>query len=111
MLKHACCITFVFLALSMAATQSATHCPGCPQEGPTFTEEINAAQVAVIARLVEPDAKADTATFEVVQVLKGAEHVKDVKQITVPYFGQKPVGTKFLILGAKASELSWKKPC
>lgn len=83
-------------------------CPG--PSGPTFAEEINAAQIAVIARLTERQ-EGDTAKFEIVQVLKGAEHVKDVKQITVPYFGQQPLGTRFLILRGNPAPAAWKMRC
>jgi len=92
-------------------------CPFCSATSQTLSEELAAAEVAVIARLTQsapvPDATAsgsfsaadpDTglATFEIVEVLRGAEKLSEVKEIRVVYFGEDDVDKLFLINGIDA---------
>jgi hypothetical protein len=106
--------TCILLALSLAATNSTTSAiPFLPQQSPTITEHIDAAQVAVIAKLVElpPSGKASLARFEIVQVLKGAEILKDLKHIDAPYTGSQPVGTRFLLIKGNPPRTPWRIAC
>lgn len=101
----------------------ARACPFCSAVSQTFTEEVNTVQVGVIAKLVQqppakvspdepltPAANVEKTKFEIVQVLKGQEHLKEKKELEVLYFGQQPKGTKFLILGTDPPEIAWNAP-
>jgi hypothetical protein len=90
-------------------------CPGCPQTGATFSEEIATMDVAVIARLVTPPAKPDgdeiqKATFEVAQILKGAGLVRKGERLETLYFGDGKKGEPFLVMGVNPPKLQWSTP-
>lgn len=111
-------------------------CPFCNAPSQTFSEEIQGAAAAVIAKLVTPgkaeELPAETddapltidpdglrlgpapdsakAQFEVVEVLKGADLLKDKKFIDVIYYGQQPKGTKFYISAIDPKDLAWSTP-
>jgi len=100
-------------------------CPFCSAVSMTLSEEIKSADAAIIATLVKPpqvptedqQAKPDyvpainaKGTFEVVEVLKGPATLKPGQKIDILFFGQKPVGTKFLIVGTDPKDLAWGTP-
>ena len=90
-------------------------CPGCPQSGATFSEEIATMDVAVIARLVTPPAKPggdeiQKATFEVVQILKGVGLVRKGERLETLYFGDGKKGEPFLVMGVSPPKLQWSTP-
>ena len=110
----------------LAAPQAAWSCPFCSAVQQTFSEEIIANDAAVIVELVErpeiPDAELGTSgtsagpavksTFKITQVIKGAEiaGVAPGKLINVLYFGQEPVGSKFLVYGVDPASIAWTTP-
>jgi hypothetical protein len=114
-------ITLGLLSLGLAGRWAAA-CPFCNAVSMTLGEEIKAADVAVIAKLVKrsPLAVADApevksaddvkSTFEIVQVLKGERELGKARTIEVLYFGQHPQDTQFLIIGAGPNDLAWSTP-
>ncbi len=115
----------VTVALTWATfTSTAQACPFCSAVQMTYTEEIDAADMAVLAELVEPpassgeldaldpEAAADAARakFRVVEVLKGESLVKPNEQIETLYFGDGAVGTRFLIMGIEPPDAQWSTP-
>jgi hypothetical protein len=94
-------------------------CPFCSAVAQTFTEEIEAMDVAVVARLIEAPPQDDAfdssgelpkAKFQLIEVLKGAEHLQDVKVIEAIYFGSAPKGTLFFIMAVDPPRLAWSTP-
>jgi hypothetical protein len=82
----------------------------------TLAKAIGDVDVAVIARLVARPASGRTtasqggppiATFEIVEVLKGAKLIAAGKQIKVAYFHDDPIGTECLIGGVKPPAIEW----
>lgn len=113
-------LTYSFLLATfswLAAALSVQACPFCSATSQTLSEELAAAEVAVIARLSQTAATADAgspdslgaadpdtglATFEVVEVLRGADKFPDLKEIRVIYFGEDEPDQLFLISGIDA---------
>lgn len=104
-----------------AWTSAARACPFCAAVSLTFTEEINNSQVAVIAKLVHlpPKAEGDAAAnslevpkakFEIVRVLKGADLLDKQRELETVYFGDSPLGTKFLVMGIDPPAINWGTP-
>jgi hypothetical protein len=104
-----------------AWTSAARACPFCAAVSLTFTEEINNSQVAVIAKLVHlpPKAEGDAAAnslevpkakFEIVRVLKGADVLDKQRELETVYFGDSPLGTKFLVMGIDPPAINWGTP-
>jgi hypothetical protein len=100
-------------------------CPFCSAVSMTLSEEIKAADAAIVASLVKlpPQPTEDQqakgnyvpaemakGTFEVVEVLKGPATLKPKQKIEILFFGQKPVGTKFFIAGTDPKDLAWGTP-
>jgi len=107
----------------LAAYSFATACPFCPAVKATLAEDIDAADVSLICKLVHrPDADADAAgaapecTFEVLEVIKGeailaaAPGATKPYQIKILYFEDRPLGTKFIVSGIDATNTSWATP-
>jgi hypothetical protein len=97
----------------------AAACPFCSAVSLTFSEEIGNSQLAAIVRLTEAPPRSDEgansldvakAKFEIVKVLKGAEHLGGTKKIEAVYFGDSPVGTTFLIMGIDPPAINWSTP-
>ncbi len=98
------CQLVVALALAWWPT-AVVACPFCSATQQTLSEEIAAAEVSVIARLVHAapaaeegadfdptefdplDTEAGLATFRVEKVLRGAQHAGELETIKVVYFG------------------------
>jgi len=108
----------VALAGAAALWQRAAACPFCSAVSLTFSEEIGNSQVSAIAKLIQAPPRTDEgssldvakAKFEIVKVLKGAEHLGKTRQIDVAYFGDSPVGSKFLVNGIDPPAINWSTP-
>lgn len=106
------------LAGGLFAPAVARACPFCNAQTKTLGEEIDSSDAVVIAKLVKGPSKeaiaaanADAeATFEIAQVLKGADILAKTRQIRVLYFGQQPTGTQFLIFGIDPKKVQWATP-
>jgi hypothetical protein len=100
-------------------------CPFCSAVPLTFSQEMKAADAAVIAELVDAPAHAggvesafapgigdslSKSKFKIVEILKGAELLKNTKQIETYYLGDAKAGTQFLISGIDPKALSWSTP-
>lgn len=101
--------------------RQAEACPFCGAPQTTLSEDIKSNDVAVICKLVnrppkqEADAppEASKCTFEVVQVIKGAEVLAkqpDPKKFKILYYGEQPLETKFLAFGLDPMNLEWGTP-
>ncbi|REK07183.1 MAG: hypothetical protein DWQ37_21785, partial [Planctomycetota bacterium] len=95
----------------------AVACPFCSAVSLTFSEEIAGSQVAVIAEMTEAPPPSDEnsldvakAKFKVVQVLKGEQELGKKREIEAVYFGDSPVGTKFLVMGIDPPTINWSTP-
>jgi hypothetical protein len=109
-----------------AAAPFAYPCPFCNAAMQTLSQEIESADVALIAELVEPmptslpDAAGGVAgeavaaaKFRVVDVLRGADQLVGRDEIDVVYFGEEPSDRKFLITGlagVTGPGLDWTTP-
>ncbi len=118
-----CAILTVTTAVLLTAVAQA--CPFCNAVALTFSEEIAGNDVAVIAKMIKAPPKDSAkgsspgggsatfatgkATFEVVQVLAGAEVLGETKKFEALYFGDNPVGSTFLMLGVKPG-IDWATP-
>jgi len=111
-------VTSLVLAGGLSAARA---CPFCTATSLTFTEEMYASDVAVLAKLVEKPENQDplasafgveqtTAKFEVVDALRGAKVLGDRKVIETTYFGQADVGSMFLLMAVDPPKLSWSTP-
>jgi hypothetical protein len=99
-------------------------CPFCNAAMQTLSQELESANVALIAVLEKPmpmgglddPATAETAaaTFRVVQVLRGSELLKGAKTIDVVYFGEEAPDKEFFITGLAGvtgpETLDWTNP-
>jgi hypothetical protein len=111
-------LAMVAAAGSLTVTYRALACPFCSAVSLTFSEEINNAQVAVIAKLAQappPPSDANSldvakAKFEIIKVLKGDDALGKEKMLEAVYFGDSPVGTTFLIMGIDPPNINWSTP-
>ena len=119
-------VAAMMAAMSIVGAQSAGACPFCNAAMQTLSQEIEAADVALIAELaqampatplddtggaVSPDGAA--AKFRVIQVLRGEDKLAGAKELEVVYFGQDSPGKKFLIsglAGVTGPGLDWTTP-
>jgi hypothetical protein len=95
------------------ASGPAWACPFCSAESRTLTEEIDLADVAVLAKLAGPDAAdLDTgnAKFKVVHVLAGEDVLGDTKQFDAVFFGEPDTEQIFLISGIGIDYTEWSTP-
>ncbi len=114
----------VALIWALAHGTTALACPFCSVASQTLSEELAAAEVAVIAKLVKVATLADDpaglgtvidsdsgkAQFEIIDVLHGEEHAAGLKQIGVVYFGEDEEEKSFLISGATGPSIDWTTP-
>jgi hypothetical protein len=101
-------------------TSSTAACPFCTAQALTLTEEIKAADVAVVARSLDTPKPAEPSSdskdelervgFEVVKVIKGEKHLAGQKVIKTLYFGQAPKGSTFVMFGYEPPKLGWSSP-
>ncbi len=108
-----------------SAVRPVRACPFCSAVSQTLTQEIEAADVSVIARLVtlppefdlDADAPLDlddpdsgTAEFEVVEVIRGDDAPPVGSKIRVVYFGSNEQKKQFLVNGLVGSRIDWATP-
>ncbi|MEW4452850.1 hypothetical protein AB1L30_09255 [Bremerella sp. JC817] len=103
------------LLATSALLTSVLACPFCAAVSQTFSQEIESMDAAVIATLVEaPEPSADgagvEATFEIKQIIKGKDLLKDTKSIKSLYYGEGRKGRDFLILGTEPENMMWSTP-
>jgi hypothetical protein len=114
-----------FVGLAVIAAGLVRACPFCMAVPLTLSQELKGADAVIVAELVALPARpagADGAfapglgepleksKFKVIEVLKGADLLKKVKQIDAVYLGDAPVGTQFIISGIDPKALSWSAP-
>jgi len=95
----------------------ARACPFCSATAQTFTEEMGTMDVVVIAQLLDPPAKAQSAgseipksRFEIAKVLKGDGLVKPKQVLETLYFGDGTKGKAFLVMGIDPPNVMWSTP-
>src|SRR5690606_50229 len=108
------------LLVAFATCATVYACPFCSTISQTLSEEIAAAGAVLLVKLVKPaappaaDAPADAdlpmAEFEIIEVIKGAEHLGERKSISTLYFGDGRVGKTFLIMGIDPPDMLWTTP-
>lgn len=125
-------ILWIASLLAICPTSSLLACPFCSAVSQTLTQEIEGADISVIARLVslpeEVDLDSDapveldlddpdsgTAEFEVIEVIRrpdsGSVDLPEVgSKIKVVYFGSNEQKKDFLINGLVGSRLDWTTP-
>lgn len=111
-------IVTTLAALVFLGTSPLLACPFCSAVSQTFTEEIGAMDVVVIADLLKPPPAAKAgdsnevpkAVFRVNQVVKGEGLVKAAQTIETIYFGDAEKGKSFLIMGVDPPKVMWSTP-
>ncbi|MGC3966185.1 MAG: hypothetical protein QM775_02070 [Pirellulales bacterium] len=111
------------LAADVVGLRQASACPFCSAAQTTLSEDIKSNDIAVICKLVhrpeeqpaDAPPEASECTFEVIATIKGAEHLKtadggQAAKIKILYFGEQPIGTKFLAFGIDPTNLAWGTP-
>ncbi len=100
----------------------AAACPFCSAAMQTLSQEIESADVALIAELAQPmptsgpddpAGELPAAKFRIVEVLRGADRLEGVKDIDVVYFGEEAPDKKFMITGLAGITgpgLDWTTP-
>jgi hypothetical protein len=107
---------------TISATSTARGCPFCSAAMQTLSQEIESADVALIAELVEPmptsasdDAgeQIPAARFRIVDVIRGQDRLEGRQEIEVIYFGDEAPDRKFMITGlagVTGPGLDWTTP-
>jgi hypothetical protein len=115
MLNFAQRLTLAPLLAGLSA--AAFACPFCPGDTKTLTEELAAADVVLVARLTRTpppptseDEPIGVSTFAVLEIVKGAEHVKGRKTLEIVLVKPAEVGGTFLVLGLDPTNLLWSTP-
>ncbi|HZZ71513.1 MAG TPA: hypothetical protein VFE24_04620 [Pirellulales bacterium] len=117
-------VGFGTLAMLLAGGFQIAHsCPFCTTISLTFSEEIDAATVAVFAKMVEAPAKPKTeepasgldvappvCKLQVLKVLKGGDLISPGKVFEAVYFGDAPVGSEFFVKAIDPPKLLWSSP-
>lgn len=114
------------LCLAFGNPLVATACPFCSAVSQTLTQEIEAADVSVLANLLElppemdldsepldldlDDLDSGTAEFEVVEVIRGDEAPDVGSKINVVYFGSDEQKKQFLVNGLVGQRIDWTNP-
>jgi len=106
--------------LVVVAVPAVLACPFCSAVSLTFSEEMGASDVVVIAKIVErpePTDSSVTATteqsmsgFEIVHILKGESKLEDKQHFKAFYFGEDPADAHFLLMGTSQPDLAWSTP-
>ncbi len=106
--------------VGVVATPAVLACPFCSAVSLTFSEEMGASDVVVIAKIVERPPQTDGAAvattdesmsgFEIVHVLRGEDKLGDTKKFKAFYFGEDPTDTHFLLMGTAQPDLAWSTP-
>lgn len=113
----------VAVAVGMALTCGAVTlnqllaCPFCSAINLTFTEQLSANDVVVIAKLLEvpppsndPDAELPKAEFEIVDIIKGEKWVSQGMKFRTLLVGRYPLGQQFLVMGVDPPSVAWSTP-
>jgi hypothetical protein len=120
--KLATIVIVVLSCLLASPLTTARGCPFCAAVTQTFNEEIASMDAVVFARLVKlpprlkPGERARNAqevpraSFEVSQVIKGAQHLKNTTLIETIYFGEGKIGSIFLVMAVDPPKLMWSTP-
>jgi hypothetical protein len=115
-------IVLVAALLAATAATRAAACPFCNAAMQTLSQEIESADVALIAQLIEPmptsadgfpSEAGDAAKFRVVEVLRGGDRLEGAKEINVVYFGDDDPEKRFFITGlagVTGPGLDWTTP-
>ena len=119
-------IAFLVLGttISLVDSRQGLACPFCSAESQTLSEETQAADVVVLAKLLkeaeptedanralgEYDPNAGAATFEVIEVLRGGDALTGVKEIQAVYFGDFDRERVFLVSGVSTERIDWMTP-
>jgi hypothetical protein len=93
-------------------------CPFCSAETQTLTEETKAADAVVLAKLVKEapasanaaDPNSGTATFQIVEKLRGPQSVEAKKEISVVFFGDSDRDKVYLVNGIGKDKVDWTTP-
>jgi hypothetical protein len=118
------CRRWVMCALAGAAfcfgARVTVACPFCSVQSQTLSEETQAADAVVLAKLVKEAASGDsatesggnsgTATFSIVEVIRGQSIVKPGEEIDVVYFGPADHDQVFMITGIGPEKIDWITP-
>lgn len=93
------------------------YCPFCASINATFAEQINKHEITVVAKLVAVPPKTDEletefpkAKFQIMQVLKGDEHVAPGMVFQTQLVGTYPLEEKFLVMGVEPPQVFWSTP-
>jgi hypothetical protein len=112
----------VVVCLPLITGQTASACPFCTAVKQTFTEEMGAMDVVVIAQLVRPaeipannrsgqaNQEVAKALFTVLEVIKGDAQIEAKTQIETLYFGDEDKKSAFLVMGVDPPNLIWSTP-
>ena len=111
-------IGLAFAAILAASTAGVWACPFCSVETQTLTEETRGADAVVLAKLVKEappsanaaDPNSGTATFQIVEVLRGEESLKGGKEISVVFFGDSNRDKTYLVNGIGKEKVDWTTP-
>jgi hypothetical protein len=100
----------------------AVACPFCTAVKQTFTEEMEAMDVVVLARLVKPaeipanlqsgqtNQEVAKALFQVTHVIKGETGIAANAKLETLYFGDDDRKSAFLVMGVDPPNLIWSTP-
>ncbi len=122
MMRKAAFCLWSAVALALVLPGLAGACPFCAATSQTLSEEMTAADAAVLAQLVSmPDAEAGDeagpgdpamgeSIFRVKRVLRGQEHVAEGSEIKALHFGEADKDTVFLLNGQLLPDLKWGTP-
>src|SRR4051794_16021923 len=107
------CITIV-----IASSAVVWACPFCSVETQTLSEETRGADAVVLAKLVKEapasanaaDPNSGTATFQIVEVLRGQESLTGTKEIGVVFFGDTSREKTYLVNGIGKEKIDWTTP-
>ncbi len=124
MLRKLLIAVLIVSTATFGIVPTAFACPFCSAQQMTLSEEMKSNDLTVICKLInrpqnvaaDAPPEASECTFEVITALKGEEHLarqpgaaKPYK-VKILYFGEQPIGTKFLAFGIDPTNLAWGTP-
>lgn len=103
---------FLILAVFGSAMfpANAMACPFCSAVSQTIRQEVAVMDAVVIAEATRDsvrDEESGAVQLRVVKVLKGEQLVKPESMVTAVYFGEIPVGRRFMLSGVDPPNLQW----
>ncbi len=110
----------VATAIGLGATPSRA-CPFCTTASQTLSEEIDAMDVVVLARLLQPPAVSATdandpaapppkAKFQAERVLKGDKWVHEAEVLELLAWGESAADKRYLAMAVVSPQLMWSTP-